>query len=104
MVNKFLEAHPDFPYTVESTIIATTDGAYQPALDQALASGGADAPDMYCAEAAFILKYAQGDASSYAAPYKDLGIDVDAKIKEADIAQYTVDIGTNTNGDVVALG
>ena len=104
MVNKFLEAHPDFPYTVESTIIATTDGAYQPALDQALASGGADAPDMYCAEAAFILKYSQGDASSYAAPYKDLGIDVDAKIKEADIAQYTVDIGTNSNGDVVALG
>ena len=74
MVDKFLEAHPDFPYTVESTIIATTDGAYQPALDQALASGGADAPDMYCAEAAFILKYAQGDASHYAASYKDLGI------------------------------
>ena len=35
--------------------------------------------------------------------YKDLGIDVDTKIKEADIAQYTVDIGTR-DGEVVALG
>ena len=105
MVDKFLEAHPDFGYEVNSTIIATTDGAYQPALDQALAAGGADAPDMYCAEAAFILKYAQGDASSYAAAYEDLGIDVAAKLAEADIAQYTVDIGTRpADGKLVALG
>ncbi len=104
MVDKFLEANPDFGYTVNTTIIATTDGAYQPALDAALAAGGADAPDMYAAEAAFILKYSQGDAYQYAAPYKDLGIDVDAALKEADIAQYTVDIGTNPDGDLVALG
>ena len=104
MVDKYLEANPDFGYTVNTTIIATTDGAYQPALDAALAAGGADAPDMYAAEAAFVLKYAQGDAYQYAAPYKDLGIDVDAKLKEADIAQYTVDIGTNPDGDLVALG
>ena len=104
MVDKFLEANPDFGYTVNTTIIATTDGAYQPALDAALAAGGADAPDIYAAEAAFILKYAQGDAYQYACPYKDLGIDVDAEIKAADIAQYTVDIGTNPDGDLVALG
>lgn len=104
MVDKFLAAHPDFGYDVSTTIIATTDGAYQPALDQALASGGADAPDMYCAEAAFILKYSQGDAASYAAPYKDLGIDIDKAISDGQIAQYSVDIGTNPSGDVVALG
>ena len=104
MVEKYIEEHPDFGYTVNTTIVSTTDGAYQPALDQALQSGGADAPDMYCAEAAFVLKYTQGDASGFAAPYKDLGIDVDAKIKEAEIAQYSVDIGTNGNGDVVGLG
>ena len=104
MVDKFLEANPDFGYTVNTTIIATTDGAYQPALDAALAAGGAEAPDIYAAEAAFVLKYAQGDAYQYAAPYKDLGIDVDAKLKEADIAGYTVDIGTNPDGDLVALG
>lgn len=104
MIDKFLEANPDFGYTINSTIIATTDGAYQPALDQALATGGKDAPDIYCAEAAFVLKYTQGDASQYAAAYKDLGIDVDAEVAAADIAQYTVDIGTRGDGELVGLG
>ena len=106
MVDKFLEANPDFAakYEVKSTIIATTEGAYQPALDQALAAGGADAPDMYCAEAAFVLKYTQGDMSSFACPYDDLGIDTKAEIEKAQIAQYSVEIGTNPAGQVVGLG
>ncbi len=104
MIEKYKETHPDFGWEINTTIIATTDGAYQPALDQALAAGGADAPDIYCAEAAFVLKYTQGDASQYAMPYADLGIDVDAALKEADIAQYTVDIGTNPDGQLVGLG
>ena len=106
MVKKFMATHPDFDakYEIKETIIPTTDGNYQPALDKALQGGGADAPDFFCAEAAFVLKYTQGDMSSYAAPYKDLGIDVDNEIKAADIAQYSVDIGTNPSGDVVGLG
>ena len=105
MVAKYIELHPEFgeKYTVRCTIIATDGGAYQQALDQAIAAGGDKAPDMYAAEAAFILKYAQGDMAYYAATYKDLGIDVDNKIKSAEIAQYTVDIGTR-DGEVVALG
>ncbi len=104
MIEKYKEMHPDFAYDINTTIIATTDGAYQPALDQALAAGGADAPDIYCAEAAFVLKYTQGSASQYAMPYADLGIDVDAALKEADIAQYTIDVGTNPDGKLVGLG
>lgn len=107
MINRYVETHPDFAdkYEIKTTIIATTDGLYQPALDQALAQGGADAPDIYCAESAFVLKYTQGDASNFAAAYKDLGIDVDAMIKDADIAQYSVDIGTRpSDGAVVGLG
>lgn len=104
MLDKYKELHPDFPYEIKTTIIATTDQAYQPALDQALAGGGADAPDIFCAEAAFVLKYTQGDASQYAAAYKDLGIDVDKLVKESEIAQYTVDIGTRGDGNLVGLG
>lgn len=104
IIDKFLEFNPDFSYDINTTIIATTDGAYQPALDQALASGGSDAPDIYCAEAAFVMKYTQGDAWKYAAPYKNLGIDVDGLLEESDIAQYTADIGTNPDGDLVGLG
>lgn len=104
MIEKFKELNPDFDYEIKTTIIATTDGAYQPALDQALAAGGADAPDIFTAESAFVLKYTQGDASQFSAAYKDLGIDVDKLLDEAAIAQYTVDIGTNPSGDLVGLG
>lgn len=104
MLERYKELHPDFDYEIKSTIIATTDGAYQPALDQALMSSSDNAPDIFCAESAFVLKYTQGDASTYAASYKDLGIDVDSLLKKADIAQYTVDIGTNTKGQLVGLG
>ena len=105
MLARYLELNPDFGYTINPTIIATTDGLYQPALDQALAAGGADSPDMYCAEAAFVLKYTQGDMSSYAAPYSELGINVAEATKAADIAQYTIDIGTRpADGQLVGLG
>ncbi len=105
MIEKYKETHPDFDYEINTTIIATTDGAYQPALDQALAAGGDEAPDIYCAEAAFVLKYAQGDASGYAAAYEDLGIDVAGDLEKGDIAQYTIDIGTRPeDGKLVGLG
>ena len=42
MLDKYVASHPDFGYTINATIIATTDGLYQPALDQALAAGGKD--------------------------------------------------------------
>jgi len=103
MMDRYKELHPEFDYDVKVTIIATTDGAYQPALDQALLAGGADAPDLYTAESAFVLKYTQGDMADYAATYKELGIDVDKLLKEAAIAQYTVDIGSNGRG-LVGLG
>ena len=105
MIEKYIALNPDFGYTVNATVIATTDGLYQPALDQALAAGGADAPDLYCAESAFVLKYTQGDMSSFAAPYADLGIDVANEVKTADIAQYTIDIGTRpSDSALVGLG
>lgn len=102
MTQKYLETHPDANVEFKTTIIATTDGAYQPALDQALAGGGKDAPDIYAAEAAFVLKYTQGDASSYAANYADLGLD-DQMVKDAGIAQYSVDIGSK-DGQLKGLG
>ncbi len=104
MVDKFLEENPDFGYEVNSTVIATTEGAYQPALDSALQAGGDEQPDIYCAEAAFILKYSKGDMQDYAMPYEDLGIDIDKALEDSAIAQYSVDIGTNTDGKVDALG
>ena len=99
MVEKYQATHPDVK--VNTTIVATTNGEYQPALNTALMNGEVD---IYAAEAAFILKYAKGDMSDYAAPYKDLGIKIDKAIKDGDIASYTVDIGKNPKGQVVGLG
>lgn len=106
MVDKYIELNPEFGerYEIVSTVISTTDNAYEPALDAALAGGGADAPDLYCAEAAFVIKYCSGDASSYAATYESLGIDIDAAIEEAGIAQYSIEVGSNADGEVVGLG
>ena len=107
MLHKYCELNPEFgaKYEIKETIIATTDGLYQPALDQALVAGGADAPDLYVAEGAFIMKYSQGDMAEYAAAYEDLGIDVAASLDAAKIAQYTVDIGTRpSDGKLVGLG
>ncbi len=103
MVEKFLAIHPELKVKLNTTIIATTDGAYQPALDQALQGGGKDAPDIYVAESAFVLKYTKGDMEDFAMPYKDLGIDINKAIKDADIASYTVDIGSNSKGEVDGL-
>ena len=101
MVEKFKATHPELNFELETTIIATTNQEYEPALIPALQNGDVD---IYGAEAAFVLKYTQGDMADYAAPYKDLGIDINAALKKADIAQYTVDIGTSPKGDVVGLG
>lgn len=102
MTEKYKQLFPEKNVEFNVTIIATTDGAYQPALDQALAGGGSDAPDIYAAEAAFVLKYTQGDASDFAANYADLGL-TDDKVSAAGIAQYTVDIGSK-DGQLRALG
>jgi len=105
MVSYYISQNPEFgeKYTFDCTIIATDGGAYQQALDAALVAGGDTAPDMYAAEAAFILKYSQGDMAQFAAPYKDLGIDVDSKIADAGIAGYTIEVGSR-GSDLVALG
>ncbi len=103
MLENYIAAHPDFGYTLNTTIIATTNGEYQPALDQALAAGGESAPDIYVCEDAFVAKYTKGAASGYAAAYEDLGIDM-SQLESSDIAAYSIDAGTNPEGKVVGLG
>ncbi|REJ11599.1 MAG: ABC transporter substrate-binding protein [Paenibacillaceae bacterium] len=102
MAEKYVQLFPEKNVEFNPTIIATTEGAYQPALDQAIVGGGSDAPDIYAAEAAFVLKYAQGDMSDFAAAYADLGL-TDDMVKEAGIAEYTVEIGSK-DGVLKALG
>ncbi len=103
LVTRYRELHPDFPYKIKEFLFATVDGDYHYALDTMLATGGESIPDIYCVEGNFVPKYSKGDYAEYATPYKELGIDVDTLLKEADIAQYVVDMGTNPAGEIVAL-
>jgi len=106
MVERFLSEHPEWSdkYELKTTVTATDGGAYQQKLDAALAAGGEDAPDIYAAESAFVKKYTAGDMGQYAATYEDLGIaDLDKKISDAKLANYTVEIGKNADGKVVGL-
>lgn len=104
IVMKYKELHPDFPYEIKMFTFATIDGDFNAILDEFLAKGGVDIPDIYCIESNKVMKYSQGNAAKYAAPYEELGIDVDNLAKEADIAQYVIDIGTNPEGKIVGLG
>ena len=101
MVEKYIAKHPNCGFTANFTIVSTNKGEYQPALHEALEKGDVD---LYAAELAFVYNYTTGSKEDYAAPYKDFGIDIDNKIKAAEIAPYTVDIGSNSDGDVVSLG
>ncbi|MBR3463401.1 MAG: extracellular solute-binding protein [Clostridiales bacterium] len=104
LVGEYMRLHPEFGerYTVYCKITETDYGAYQAELDQALVAGGDDAPDIYVVDEDFAYKYTQGDLSRFAAAYKDLGLDVDNKVKEAEIAPYILDIGTR-DGEIVGL-
>ncbi len=102
MVQKYLDMHPELGYTLNTTIVATTNQEYQPALDEMLK--GDDAPDIYGLEAAFVLKYTQGDAAGFAATYDDLGIETTKMLADAKIATYASEVGTRpADGKVVAL-
>ncbi len=105
MVKRFMADNPDMAskYRVTAMVSANTGGAYVTKLNAALTAGGDGAPDIYVAEADYILPYTQGDLSSLAAPYADFIDNVDGKLKTAGIAQYTVDLGTNPDGKLVAL-
>ena len=61
MIQDYVANHPDFKYNVEVTVKATDGGAYDTYMANALSAGGDTAPDIYAAEAAFVLKYTQGD-------------------------------------------
>ena len=102
---RYKEMNPGFAYDINVTVIATDGGGYQQALDQALQAGGSDAPHIFTAEAAFVLKYSQVDAAHMALPYSELfGKDVGPMISSAQIAPYAVELGTRpTDNQVVAL-
>jgi len=105
IINRYLELHPDVAekYVLNASIFALVDVGYENALNQALSLAGGG-PDIYCAEASYVLKYTQGDASGFAMSYRELGIDVSkVNTANANIAPYAVQMGSRPDGELAAL-
>ena len=104
MVEYYVETHPDCGLKLNHHEESTSSGEYNPYLNKML-DGTSDefVPDIYAAEAAFVLHYTKGSMGTYALPYKDLIPDVDEKIEAAELAQYVVDVGKNSSGELVGL-
>lgn len=99
IVEKYMYLHPDVKFKLNTTI--ANQKQYEAVLDAALKNGEVD---IYTTETKNVMKYTQGDMAKYAATYDSLGINTAKAITDAEIAQYTVDIGTNKEGKVVGLG
>ena len=104
MIDKYIKSHPGCNIHLNYEIVETTNGQYTSFLDDAL-TGKSDKfiPDIYTAEAGFVLRYTKGQMSQYALPYKDFISNLDSKITDAEIAQYTVDIGKNADKEIAGL-
>lgn len=104
MIQKYIDTHPDCGIKVIFKQVETTNGQYTSFLDEAL-TGKSDefVPDIYSAESAFVKHYSSGAMGQYALPYTDLISGLSSKILSAQIAEYTVNLGKNSSGDVVGL-
>lgn len=104
IIDAYFKTHPNTGYRVESSIVHTTDGKYQPVLDNFLINGGKDAPDIFTTEAAFVLKYTRDDLADKVMSFEELGFDdLESRIQNSKIADYTVQLGSDKNGNVKGL-
>jgi len=101
----FIDSNPDFPYTINVTVISDQDGEYEAALNTALLAGGSAAPDIFTAEQAFVVNYTQHEFSAFALPYEELFDEpVQPLVDAAGIAAFVQEAGTNPAGQLVGLG
>ena len=103
IMNYFQKTHPDFPYTIQISVFDKSLEQYEKTLEGELSKPSAFSPDIFVTDLSFVKKYTRGEMSQYLLPYQELGIDVAAKLKEAEITRYTVDFGSDKAGDVLGL-
>lgn len=106
IIGQYFALNPDLnaKYTVHYTYTHNDYANYENLLNYSLVNGGEDAPDIYLAESDYLLPYTEGDFASFAEPYSSFIDDLDGKIENAGIAQYSIDLGTNNGGEIVGLG
>ena len=104
-VLRFQELNPDFKYNINVSIYSDQDGLYETTLNQALSAGGANAPDIFVVEQAFVVNYSKFDFADFALPYQELfGSSLAGFLSDARIGNFIQEAGTNQYGHLVGLG
>lgn len=98
---EYYRQNPGFRY--KFTCISDGNGTYFRQIISELEKGGGNTIDIYCVPGSYAGEFIKGDYNGYACTYKELGIDVDAALKKADIPRYAIDAGTNPDGELVTL-
>lgn len=94
LANAFMKAHPKVKIDVQIT--SDTDNAYQQKVESTIRSGEG-MPDVYASENAFVKRFVELPGG-----YAKLDFD-DVEDVTSQLVPYTIKIGTNSNGDLVAL-
>lgn len=100
IIARYAKMHPEFNYKIVSHEIGVN---FFYDLNHSLQNHDGSKVDLYCLPAKYAHWYIKGDYSQYAYTYKELGIDVDAALKKADIPQSIIDAGTRPDGELIAL-
>lgn len=104
IINEYIRRNPGFDYEVRLFYTPLVDYYHTLSLINQNLPGDAEAvADIYCVPVAYASHFTKGEMSRYACTYKELGIDVEAALKKADIPQYVIDAGTNPDGELIAL-
>lgn len=104
MVKYYAETHPEFNYNVKLYHHSQIDNYHTLSkMNENMQSDGPEVVDIYCVPYVYSHEVIKGEYSKHACTYKELGIDVDAALKKADIPQHIIDAGTNPDGEIIAL-
>lgn len=103
ILQKFKNEHPDFEWEFDTTIVYSYGDEYKYSLEETLTNGGEEFPDIFITELDYLYQYTNGYMEKYSMPYQNLGIDMEKALKESEIANYAVELGSNSKGEVIAL-
>ena len=103
-IKKFQELHPDFEYEIEIYTEYAFGDEYPERVHDLINGRLGVIPDIYSVITEDICRFTKGSDYHYAVPFEELGIDAEKLVKEAEIPQYMIDVCTNPEGKLVALG
>lgn len=104
LVKQYAKTHPEFNFKVNWFYASQIDSHYTLSMiSNNMQSDNGEIVDIYCVPASYADEMIKGEFSQHACTYKELGIDIDVALREADIPQHIVDNGTNPDGELIAL-